>query len=46
MVPLTSASQLQGIISSLNIDIAPQAAQPISVKNSGQHRIAKPLISF
>ena len=46
MVPLTSASQLQGVISSLNKDMAPQAAQPNSVKNSGQQRTAKPSRPF
>ncbi len=42
-VPLTSASQEAGQPSSLSILMAPQAAQPSSVKNSGQQRTATPL---
>ena len=41
-VPLTSASQLAGRCSSLSTLIAPHAAQPSSVKNSGQQRTATP----
>ena len=41
-VPFASASQLHGIQASESIDIAPHAAHPRSVKNSGQQRTAKP----
>ena len=42
IVPYTSASHPEAIPSELSIPIAPHAAQPYSVKNSGQQRTENP----